>query len=180
MRPLAAGLACPYVADRPNRGTALGSGSLAGTLANVPADVQDAALALVLALGAEAEVLIRGANDRATLILVALGGLSLLAPRRAPWVMVGMFLFALLRRTLIVSGEDSDVVVLAAVVVAYSLGAHLPGRESCLALGVLAVAIWRPGGDLPVRGGACAGRDPAVWTPLAGRPRTQLSSRDDG
>ncbi|MFL5861863.1 MAG: hypothetical protein ACJ780_13960 [Solirubrobacteraceae bacterium] len=105
----------------------------------MPADVQDAALALVLALGAEAEVLIRGANDRATLILVALGGLSLLAPRRAPWVMVGMFLFALLRRTLIVSGEDSDVVVLAAVVVAYSLGAHLPGRESCLALGVLAV-----------------------------------------
>ena len=108
-------------------------------LPNVPADVQDAALALALALGAEAEVIIRGANDRATLILVALGGLSLLARRRAPWAMVIGLLVALLARTLIVGGQDSDVVVLAAVVVAYSLGAHMPGRESCVALGVLAV-----------------------------------------
>src|SRR5215469_1408589 len=103
----------------------------------VPADAQDLALALALALGAEAEVIIRGTTDPATLILVAVGGLSLLPRRRAPWVMVGTFLFALLARTLIVGGQDSDVVAFAGVVVAYSLGAHLPGRESILAVGVL-------------------------------------------
>ena len=105
-------------------------------LRKVPADVQDATLALALALGAEAEVIIRGATDPATLILVV-GGLSLLARRRAPWVMIGMFLFALLAPTLIVGGQDSDVVSFAGVVVAYSLGAHLPGRRSIVAVGVL-------------------------------------------
>ena len=94
-------------------------------------------LALALALGAEAEVIIRGATDPATLVLVAVGGLSLLARRRAPWVMVGVLLFALLARTLIVGGQDSDVVSLAAVVVAYSIGAHMPGRESLIAVVVL-------------------------------------------
>ncbi len=103
----------------------------------LPADVQDAALALALALGAEAEVIIRGATDPATLILAAVGGLSLLARRRAPWVMVGTFLFALLARTLIVGGQDSDVVSFAGIVVAYSLGAHMPGRQSAVAVGIL-------------------------------------------
>lgn len=105
----------------------------------VPAGVQDAALALALALGAEAEVIIRGATDPATLILVAVGGLALLARRRAPWVMMIALLVALLARTLIVGGQDSDVLVFAAVVVAYSLGAHVPGRQSYAALGVLGV-----------------------------------------
>ncbi len=103
----------------------------------MPADVQDAALALALALGAEAEVIIRGATDPATLILATVGGLSLLARRRAQWVMVGLFLFALLARTSIVGGQDSDVVGFAGVVVAYSLGAHMPGRRSIIAAGVL-------------------------------------------
>jgi signal transduction histidine kinase len=103
----------------------------------VPADIQDAALALALALGAEAEVVVRGATDPATLVLVAVGGLSLLARRRAPWVMTGVFLFALLARTLIVGGQDSDVVSFAGVVVAYSLGVHMPGRQSIAAVGVL-------------------------------------------
>ncbi len=103
----------------------------------LPADVQDAALALALGLGAEAEVIIRGATDPATLILAAVGGLSLLARRRAPWVMVGTFLFALLARTLIVGGQDSDVVSFAGIVVAYSLGAHMPGRQSAVAVGIL-------------------------------------------
>lgn len=94
-------------------------------------------MALALALGAEAEVIIRGTTDPATLILVAVGGLSLLARRRAPWVMAGTLLFALLARTLIVGGQDSDVVAFAAVVVAYSLGAHMPGRQSIVAAGVL-------------------------------------------
>ena len=106
-------------------------------LRKVPADVQDATLALALALGAEAEVIVRGATDPVTLILVAVGGLSLLARRRAPWVMIGMFLFALLARTLIVGGQDSDVVSFAGVVVAYSLGPHMPGRQSIVAVGVL-------------------------------------------
>jgi signal transduction histidine kinase len=121
-------------APAPSRPAAWGN-----RLRNVPADVQDAALAVALAAGAEAEVIIRGANDVATLILVALGGLSLLARRRAPWVMVIALLVALLARTLIVGGQDSDVVVFVAVVVAYSLGAHLPGRESLVALTFLAV-----------------------------------------
>src|SRR5215469_132991 len=95
-------------------------------LRNVPADVQDAALAFALAAGAEAEVIIRGTTDPATLILVALGGLSLLARRRAPWLMVMALLVALLGRALIVGGQDSDVLGLVAVVAAYSLGAHLP------------------------------------------------------
>jgi signal transduction histidine kinase len=103
----------------------------------VPASVQDAALALALALGAEAEVIIRGVTDPATLILAAGGGLSLLARRRAPWLMTITFLAALLGRTLIVGGQDSDVVAFAGVVVAYSLGAHMPGRESLVALGAL-------------------------------------------
>jgi hypothetical protein len=106
---------------------------------NVPANVQDAALALALALGAEAEVIIRGATDPTTLILAAVGGLALLARRRAPWVMMIALLIALLARTLIVGGQDSDVVAFAGVVVAYSLGAHIPGRESFVALGVLLV-----------------------------------------
>jgi signal transduction histidine kinase len=105
----------------------------------VPADVQDLALALALALGAEAEVIIRGATDPATLILAAVGGLALLARRRAPWVMMIALLVALLARTLIVGGQDSDVVAFAGVVVAYSLGAHIPGRESFVALGLLLV-----------------------------------------
>jgi signal transduction histidine kinase len=104
---------------------------------NVPASVQDAALALALALGAEAEVIIRGATDPTTLILAAVGGLALLARRRAPWVMLIALLVALLARTLIVGGQDSDVVAFAGVVVAYSLGAHIRGRESFVALGVL-------------------------------------------
>jgi signal transduction histidine kinase len=103
----------------------------------VPANVQDAALAIALAAGAEAEVIIRGATDPATLILVAVGGLSLLARRRAPWVMTGAFLAALLGRTLIVGGQDSDVVSFAGVLVAYSIGAHMLGRGSLIALGVL-------------------------------------------
>src|SRR6516225_5515101 len=103
----------------------------------MPAERQDAVLALAFALGAEVEVIIRGATDPATLVLVAVGGLSLLARRRAPWVMVGVLLFALLARTLIVGGQDSDVVSLAAVVVAYSIGAHMPGRESLIAVVVL-------------------------------------------
>ncbi len=103
----------------------------------VPADVQDAVLAVSLAVGAEAEVIIRGVTDRATLVLVAVGGLSLLARRRAPWVMTGVLLFAMLARTLIVGGQDSDVVSLAAVVVAYSIGAHMPGRDSLVAVAVL-------------------------------------------
>jgi signal transduction histidine kinase len=110
-------------------------------LRSVPADVQDAALALAFALGAEAEVIIRGATDPATLVLAPLGGLSLLARRRAPWVMVGVLLFALLARTLIVGGQDSDVVGLAAVAVAYSIGAHMPGRDSLVAVIVL-MAGW--------------------------------------
>jgi signal transduction histidine kinase len=110
-------------------------------LRSVPADVQDAALALAFALGAEAEVIIRGATDPATLVLAPLGGLSLLARRRAPWVMVGVLLFALLARTLIVGGQDSDVVGLAAVAVAYSIGAHMPGRDSLVAVMVL-MAGW--------------------------------------
>jgi hypothetical protein len=57
----------------------------------VPADVQDALLAVSLAVGAEAEVIIRGVSDPATLLLVAVGGLSLLARRRAPWMMTGPF-----------------------------------------------------------------------------------------
>ncbi len=108
-------------------------------LRDVPADVQDVSLAVALAVGAEIEVIIRGATDPATLVLVAVGGLSLLARRRAPWVMVGGLLFALLARTLIVGGQDSDVVALAAVVVAYSIGAHMTGRSSGLALAVLTV-----------------------------------------
>jgi signal transduction histidine kinase len=107
----------------------------------VPADVQDVALALALAFGAEAEVIIRGATDPATLILAAIGGLSLLARRRAPWLMTITFLVALLGRTLIVGGQDSDVVGFAGVVVAYSLGAHLPGRDSFVALGVLVLGF---------------------------------------
>jgi signal transduction histidine kinase len=110
-------------------------------LRRVPTDAQDAFLALALAVGAEAEVLIRGDTDAATLVLVAVGGLSLLARRRAPWVMTGVLLFALLARTMIVGGQDSDVVSLAAVVVAYSIGAHLPGRGSIVAVGVL-TAGW--------------------------------------
>lgn len=106
-------------------------------LRRIPADVQDAALALVLVAGAEAEVVIRGVTDPATLVLVAVGGLALLARRRAPWVMVGVLLFALLARTLIVGGQDSDVVALAAVVVAYAIGAHMTGHASLLALVVL-------------------------------------------
>jgi signal transduction histidine kinase len=108
-------------------------------LRKVPADAQDAALALALALGAEAEVIIRGATDPATLILAAVGGLSLLARRRAPWVMTVTLLVALLGRTLIVGGEDSDVVAFAGLVVAYSLGAHMPGRGSIVAVGALLV-----------------------------------------
>lgn len=112
-------------------------------LADLPrrasADVQDAALAVTLALGAEVEVIIRGRTDPATLILAAVGGLSLLARRRAPWVMTITFLIALLGRTLIVGGEDSDVVSFAGVVVVYSLGAHMPGRESFVAMAVLLV-----------------------------------------
>jgi signal transduction histidine kinase len=108
-------------------------------LREVPTNVQDAALALALALGAEAEVIIRGATDPATLILVAVGGLALLARRRAPWVMTIALLIALLARTLIVGGQDSDVVAFAAVVVAYSLGAHMPGRQSIVAASVLLV-----------------------------------------
>ena len=113
--------------------------ALADRLRRAPADVQDAALALALALGAEAEVIIRGSTDPATLILAAVGGLSLFARRRAPWVMTITFLVALLARTLIVGGQDSDVVVFAGVVVAYSLGAHMPGRESLVAVAVLLV-----------------------------------------
>ncbi len=97
------------------------------------------ALALAFAVGAEAEVIIHGTTDPATLILAAAGGLALLARRRAPWVMMIGLLVALLARTLIVGGQDSDVVVFAAVVVAYSLGAHVPGRQSYVALGVLVV-----------------------------------------
>jgi signal transduction histidine kinase len=108
---------------------------------DVPAGVQDAALALALAFGAEAEVIIRGATDPATLILAAVGGLSLLARRRAPWLMTITFLVALLGRTLIVGGQDSDVVSFAGLVVAYSLGAHLPGRDSFVALGVLVLGF---------------------------------------
>jgi signal transduction histidine kinase len=108
-------------------------------LHEVPADVQDAALALALALGAEAEVIIRGFTDPATLILAAVGGLSLLPRRRAPWVMTAVFLFALLARTLIVGGQDSDVVSFAGIVVAYSLGAHMPGRGSLVAVSLLVV-----------------------------------------
>jgi hypothetical protein len=74
----------------------------ASRVRKVPADVQDAALALALAAGAEAEVIIRGANDAATLILVALGGLALLARRRAPWVMMSAILVAVLARSAIV------------------------------------------------------------------------------
>ena len=103
----------------------------------VPPDVQDRLLAVSLALGAEAEVIIRGATDPATLTLAALGGLSLLARRRAPWMMTGVLLFALLARTLIVGGQDSDVVSLAAVLAAYAIGAHMPGRESVAAVVVL-------------------------------------------
>jgi signal transduction histidine kinase len=113
--------------------------ALADRLRRVPADVQDAALALALALGAEAEVMIRGITDPATLILAAVGGLSLLARRRAPWVMTITFLVAFLARTLIVGGQDSDVVSFAGVVVAYSLGAHMPGGKSLVALAVLLV-----------------------------------------
>jgi signal transduction histidine kinase len=121
--------------------TPAGSNStlFAERLRKVPADVQDAALALALAVGAEAEVIIRGATDPATLILAAVGGLSLLARRRAPWVMTITLLVALLGRTLIVGGEDSDVVAFAGLVVAYSLGAHMPGRGSVVAVGVLLV-----------------------------------------
>lgn len=108
-----------------------------GRLRKVPADVQDVSLALAFALGAEAEVIIRGVNDPATLVLVAVGGLSLLCRRRAPWVMVGVLLFAMLARTLIVGGQDSDVVDLAAVVVAYSIGAYMSGRESVVAVVLL-------------------------------------------
>src|SRR5215469_11553902 len=96
---------------------------LAERLHKVPPDAQDVTLALALAVGAEAEVIIRGATDPATLILAAVGGLSLLARRRAPWVMTITLLVALLGRTLIVGGEDSDVVAFAGLVVAYSLGA---------------------------------------------------------
>jgi signal transduction histidine kinase len=49
------------------------------------------------------------------------------------------FLVAFLARTLIVGGQDSDVVSFAGVVVAYSLGAHMPGRESLVAVAVLLV-----------------------------------------
>jgi signal transduction histidine kinase len=108
-------------------------------LGRVPADAQDAALALALALGAEAEVIIRGATDPATLILAAVGGLSLLARRRAPWVMTATWLVALLARTVIVGGQDSDVVSFAGLVVAYSLGSHMLGRGSVLAVGLLMV-----------------------------------------
>jgi signal transduction histidine kinase len=110
---------------------------LSGRLRQVPADVQDASLALAFALGAVAEVIVRGVTDPATLVLVAIGGLSLLARRRAPWVMVGVLLFASLARTLIVGGQDSDVVDLAAVVVAYSIGAYMSGRESVVAVVLL-------------------------------------------
>ena len=103
----------------------------------MPPTVQDATLALALAVGAEAEVIIRGVTDPATVILAAVGGLALLARRRAPWLMAITFLVALLGRTLIVGGQDSDVVSFAGLVVAYSLGAHVPGRESFAALGVL-------------------------------------------
>jgi signal transduction histidine kinase len=108
---------------------------------DVPASAQDAALALALAVGAEAEVIVRGATDPTTLILAAVGGLALLARRRTPWVMLIALVVALLARTLIVGGQDSDVVGFAAVVVAYSLGAHIPGPESFVALGVLVVAF---------------------------------------
>jgi signal transduction histidine kinase len=108
-----------------------------GRLRKVPADVQDATLALAFALGAEVEVIISGATDPATVVLVAVGGLSLLCRRRAPWVMVGVLLFAVWARTLIVGGQDSDVVDLAAVVVAYSIGAYMSGRESIVAVGLL-------------------------------------------
>ena len=114
-----------------------GSSAVWDRLRDVPANAQDAALALALAVGAEAEVIVRGVTDPGTLILVALGGLSLLARRRAPWVMTGLFVAALLARTLIVGGQDSDVVSFAGVLVAYSLGAHLPGRGSIVAAGVL-------------------------------------------
>jgi signal transduction histidine kinase len=110
-------------------------------LRKVPPDVQDASLALAFAMGAEAEVIIRGATDPATLILAAAGGLSLLARRRAPWVMTITLLVALLGRTLIVGGPDSDVVSFAGLVVAYSLGAHMPGRGSVVAIGVLLVGF---------------------------------------
>jgi signal transduction histidine kinase len=123
-------------APAPSRPAAWGN-----RLRRLPADVQDVALAVALAAGAEAEVIIRGANDVTTLILVALGGLSLLARRRAPWVMTIALLVALLARSVIVGGPDSDVVGLAAVVVAYSLGAHMPGRGSFAALGLL-VTAW--------------------------------------
>jgi signal transduction histidine kinase len=92
-----------------------------------------------LALGAEAEVIIRGATDPATLLLAAIGGLSLLARRRAPWVMIGVLLFALLARTLIVGGQDSDVVALAAVAAAYAIGAHMSGRQSVAAVVALMI-----------------------------------------
>jgi len=49
----------------------------------VPASLEDAALELALAVGAEAEVIIRGATNPVTLILAALGRLSLLARRQA-------------------------------------------------------------------------------------------------
>lgn len=120
-------------------GAGAGSSSFWDRLRSVPANVQDAALAVALALGAEAEVIIRGATDPVTLILAALGGLALLARRRAPWVMVGAFLFALLARTVIVGGPDSDVVSFAGLVVAYSLGAHMPGPGSLVAVGGLFV-----------------------------------------
>jgi signal transduction histidine kinase len=51
--------------------------------------------------------------------------------------MVGVLLFATLARTLIVGGQDSDVVDLAAVVVAYSIGAYMSGRESVVAVVLL-------------------------------------------
>jgi signal transduction histidine kinase len=105
----------------------------------VPPDVQDGVLAVSLALGAEAEVIIRGATDPATLLLAAIGGLSLLARRRAPWVMIGVLLFALLARTLIVGGQDSDVVALAAVAAAYAIGAHMSGRQSVAAVVALMI-----------------------------------------
>jgi signal transduction histidine kinase len=55
--------------------------------------------------------------------------------------MTATFLLALLGRTLIVGGQDSDVVSFAGLVVAYSLGAHMPGRGSLVAVSVLLVGF---------------------------------------
>jgi signal transduction histidine kinase len=128
------------------------------TSRRVPADVQDAAIAVALAAGAEAEVIVRGTTDPVTLISVAIGGLSLLARRRAQWSMTAVLLIALLGRTLIVGGQDSDVVSFASLVVAYSLGAHMPGRGSVVAVGVVAAGF---AGDQVLISGFSAGIVPA-------------------